>query len=239
MQLPANVQITWLGHSTFRVVSPNGKVILIDPWLEANPMCPSSEKIQPKCDYMLITHGHFDHMGDAVSTAKETGCTVVCIFEIANFMERNGITKVVGMNKGGTVHLDGINVTMTHAIHSSGILSADGQIIYGGDAAGYVVELENGFKFYHSGDSTVFGDMALIADLYEPELAMLPIGDHYTGSPKEMALAARLLKVKAVIPIHYGTFPVLVGTPSDLAERTKDIPGFEVVAMKPGETLKG
>jgi len=225
----------WLGHGTFLVTSPGGKRLLLDPWVAGNPACPEEAKRMDGIDYMIITHGHFDHMGDALELSRQFSPTIVCNFEIGQWLQSKGCPNVITMNKGGTVNLQEIKVTMTDARHSSSIAD-EGQLLYGGEAAGYVLRLENGFVFYFSGDTSVFGDMSLIRELYRPELACLGIGDHYVMSPMEAAHACRLLGVKKVIPMHYGTFPVLSGTPAALADLLKD-QGAEVLALKPGESL--
>jgi L-ascorbate metabolism protein UlaG (beta-lactamase superfamily) len=227
------VKLTWLGHSTFRVETPKGKTVLIDPWVMGNPRCPDSEKQVKKVDVMLCTHGHFDHIGDAVEIAKKHNPNVVGIFELCTWMQNKGVKQIAPMNKGGTQAVGDIRVTMVHAVHSCGILDGD-QIIYGGEACGYVIEFDHGLKIYHAGDTAVFGDMALIRELYAPEIAMLPIGDHFTMSPREAAHACGLLKPKTIIPMHFGTFPVLTGTPAELRKLVKDV---EVAEMKPGQTL--
>jgi L-ascorbate metabolism protein UlaG (beta-lactamase superfamily) len=226
------IKVTWLGHATFRIVSPGGTVIYVDPWVMGNPKCPEAEKQVKKVDVMLCTHGHFDHIGDAVEIAKKHGPTVVGIFELVTWMGKKGVKNGSAMNKGGTQSVRDIRVTMVHADHSCGISDGD-DIIYGGEACGYVIEFSNGVKIYHAGDTNVFGDMGIIHDLYHPDVAMLPIGDHFTMSPREAAYAANLLKVKTVIPMHFGTFPALTGTPGELQ---KLLPGVDVVEMKPGET---
>jgi L-ascorbate metabolism protein UlaG (beta-lactamase superfamily) len=227
------VKLTWLGHATFRLETPAGKTVLVDPWVMGNPLCPEKEKKIKKVDVLLCTHGHFDHIGDAVEIAKQHNPTVVGIFELCTWMEKKGAKKTSGMNKGGTQAVGDIKVTMVHADHSCGILDGD-QIIYGGEACGYVIEFQNGLKIYHAGDTAVFGDMQIIRELYAPDIALLPIGDHYVMSPREAAYACKLLKPKAVVPMHFGTFPVLSGTPAELKQLVKDV---EVVEMKPGQTL--
>jgi len=227
------VKLTWLGHATFRLETPGGKTVLVDPWVMGNPLCPEKEKKIKKVDVLLCTHGHFDHIGDAVEIAKQHNPTVVGIFELCTWMEKKGAKKTSGMNKGGTQAVGDIKVTMVHADHSCGILDGD-QIIYGGEACGFVVEFQNGLKIYHAGDTAVFGDMQIIRELYAPDIALLPIGDHYVMSPREAAYACKLLKPKAVVPMHFGTFPVLNGTPAELKQLVKDV---EVVEMKPGQTL--
>jgi L-ascorbate metabolism protein UlaG (beta-lactamase superfamily) len=226
--------LTWLGHSTFKIRSADGKTLLIDPWLAGNPSCPDAAKKIDALDLMLCTHGHFDHIGDAVTVARETTPTVVGIFELCAWMERKGVTNTSPMNKGGSQKIGGITVTMVHADHSCGITEDDGTIVYGGEAVGYVITFENGFKVYHAGDTAVFGDMKIIGDLYRPDLVILPIGDRFVMSPREAALAARLLGAVSVVPMHYGTFPLLTGTPDDLRAENPDL---EVIELRPGQTL--
>ncbi|RMG47772.1 MAG: metal-dependent hydrolase [Acidobacteria bacterium] len=234
--LNRHTTIKWLGHATFQVLTPEGKTVLIDPWVMNNPACPQEAQNFDKIDLMLITHGHFDHIGDAVELARRYEPKVVAIYETAHWLESKGVKNILPMNKGGTQVIDNIRVTMVHADHSCGILD-DGRIIYGGEGVGYVVELENGFRLYHAGDTAVFGDMKLIGELYRPELAMIPVGDLYTMGPREAAHAIRLLDVKKVIPMHFGTFPALTGTVADLKELTADIAGLEIIEMKPGESV--
>jgi L-ascorbate metabolism protein UlaG (beta-lactamase superfamily) len=229
------VQLTWLGHATFRVETPAGKTIIIDPWVMGNPMCPEKDKDLKKVDVLLCTHGHFDHIGDAVTIAKKHNPTVVAIPELTHWLENKGVNNVAGMNKGGTQTIADIKVTMVHADHSCGIQDGD-QLVYGGEACGYVIEFSNRLKIYHAGDTNVFGDMAIIHDLYSPEIAMLPIGDHYTMSPREAAYACNLLRPKTVIPMHFGTFPFLIGRPGELQNLVPDI---DVVELKPGVTISG
>jgi L-ascorbate metabolism protein UlaG (beta-lactamase superfamily) len=161
---------------------------------------------------------------------------VVCIFETSSWLESKGVSQTIAMNKGGTVDLEFVKLTMTHAVHSCGILD-DGKIIYGGEAAGYVLTQLDGRRIYVAGDTNVFSDMALIQELYQPELAFLPIGDHFTMSPYEAAKAVRLLKPRKVIPLHFGTFPVLTGRPEHLAAQIKGEP-CEVWALEPGKTVE-
>ncbi|MHB8399457.1 MAG: metal-dependent hydrolase [Candidatus Limnocylindrales bacterium] len=219
MGLDRDTSFTWYGHACVEVTTPGGRTILIDPWF-GNPQSPKAAAAVSRCDLLLVTHGHGDHMGDAVALASRLRPAWPCIHEMSLWLARQlpgGADQVTGMNKGGTVEAAGVRVTMTTADHSAGDWNPDGGVpLYLGEPAGFVVELENGFRFYHSGDTAVFGDMRLIRDLYRPDLAILPIGGHYTMGPREAALAVELLGVKHVMPIHYGTFPILAGTPDQL-----------------------
>ena len=231
----ADVAVTWLGHSAFRVDSPAGKRIYLDPWL-TNPLCPEGEREPERVDILAITHGHADHVGEAVEIGRRHSPRVVAIFELASWLEAQGVpgASELGMNKGGTVEVDGIGFTMTHAIHSSGFVEDGGRIVYLGEPAGFVIEFENGLKVYCAGDTDVFGDMQLIGRLYSPDVAILPIGDHYTMGPRGAAVALELLGSRRCIPVHWGTFPILHGTPDQLREHAA---GVEVLSPEPGETI--
>lgn len=236
-KLGNGVELTYLGHAAFKIKSPGGKIIIIDPWIEGNPMCPEEQKNIERLDILAVTHAHFDHIGESVEIALKHRPKVVGILELCLWMGSKGVENTMPMNKGGTQEIDGIRFTMVHAEHSCSIMEEDGSIIYGGEAAGFVIEFENGFKIYHAGDTCIFGDMKLIAELYEPELVMLPIGDVFTMSPREAAYACTLLSPKYALPMHYGSFPVLTGTPDEFRELTSDMEGLEVLSLKPGETL--
>jgi len=227
------MDITWLGHGTFQFVLPGGETIVLDPWTEGNPAYPKGFEIS-RCDTILISHGHFDHIHDAVPLAKKFGSAVVAIYETCQWLGTKGVENCRGMNKGGSQHVGSVTVTMTHAVHSCGITEDDGSIVYGGEAAGYVLTFEDGRVIYFSGDTNVFSDMALIAELYKPDLVFLPIGDLFTMGPREAAVACRLLQAKTVIPMHFGTFPALTGTPNRLQSLA---PGMKVWDLKPGETV--
>ncbi len=228
------IDITWLGHGTFQIRLESGETILIDPWLNGNPKYPEGFTID-RCDTIVVTHGHFDHVNDLIATAKKFNAPVVAIHEIATWLGARGID-ARGMNKGGTQKVGSVSFTMTHAIHSSSIQDENGNIIYAGEPCGYVLTFPDGRTAYFAGDTNVFSDMTLIHELYRPELCFLPIGDLYTMGPKEAALACRLLHARKVIGMHWGTFPPLTGTPEKLAELAPE--GTEVLVPEPGETLR-
>ena len=227
------MDITWLGHGTFQLVMSDGETLLLDPWTDGNPAYPAGFEIT-RCDTILISHGHFDHIHDAVPLAKKYPAKVVAIYETCHWLGRKGVENCQPMNKGGSQKVGSVTVTMTHAVHSCGISEDDGSIIYGGEAAGYVLTLSDGRVVYFAGDTNVFSDMALIAELYRPELAILPIGDLFTMGPREAAAACRLLRVKTVIPMHFGTFPALSGSPAQLQELVPDV---KILELTPGKTV--
>ena len=207
---------------------------MVDPWLAGNPACPDALKKPPKVDLILVTHGHRDHMDDAVAVARESGAPVVAIPELCDWLGRKGIANLAPMNKGGSQQVAGLTVTMTDARHSSGYVD-NGQMVYMGEPAGYVVRLEDGMSIYFAGDTCLFGDMRLIGELYAPTIAFLPIGDRFTMDPVQAARAAELLGVKQIVPMHWGTFPLLTGTP-DALKALVEPRGIQVLALKPGET---
>jgi L-ascorbate metabolism protein UlaG (beta-lactamase superfamily) len=232
------MNITWLGHGTFELEWGSGKRLIADPWTDGNPKFPKGYQVEPM-DLMLISHGHFDHIHDAMPLAKKHKPSIAAIFEICNWLESKGVENTSAMNKGGTQSffegLDEIQVTMTHAVHSCGILD-DGKIVYGGEAAGFVLRFADGRAIYFAGDTNVFSDMQLIRELYHPDLVILPIGDLFTMGPREAAAACRLLSARKVIPMHFGTFPALTGTPGALDELVK-AGGTEIWTLEPGKTV--
>lgn len=227
-------RITWLGHATVLVQTARGTNVLIDPFIAQNPKYPKGFELPAKIQYILLTHGHGDHMSDAVPVATKHGSTVVAIYELAAYVGEKGVANTIGMNIGGTVQLEDVAATMVEAKHSAAAQDEQGSH-YVGVATGFVLSITDGPVLYHAGDTTVFGDMKLIAELYHPEFAMLPIGGHYTMGPEEAALATRLLSAKTVLPIHFGTFPPLKGTPEELAALVDK--GVEVVRWNPGQTI--
>jgi L-ascorbate metabolism protein UlaG (beta-lactamase superfamily) len=231
---PGRLSITWFGHSTFLITTPGGQRIVTDPWLEGNPLSPPGMKRIAEADLILVSHGHSDHTGDVVSVARSTGAPVVAVYELALWLERKGLTNVQGMGIGGTLAIAGVQVTMVPAVHTSSIVEDDATV-YLGVPVGFVVRAEDGQAFYFAGDTAVFGDMRLIAEMHAPQIAFLPIGGHFTMGPEGAAIAARLLGVRQVVPMHYGTFPVLTGTPARLKELVV-ADGIDVLQLKPGET---
>jgi L-ascorbate metabolism protein UlaG (beta-lactamase superfamily) len=230
-------RITYLGHSTFSLTTASGQVGLIEAWVTTNPACPPELKNPSKVDVIFLTHGHIDHSGDLLTLAKQHKPKLVTSFETYQWLASKGFeNEARPMGKGGSQTVGDFQVTMTHAMHSNSI-EAGGVGVYGGEPAGYVIRMPGGLTIYHAGDTALFGDMKLIAELYKPELAMLPIGDLFTMGPREAAYAARFLGVKHVIPMHYATFPVLTGTVDAFRQETRDIAGLEIHALKPGESL--
>ena len=233
------VDIQFVGHSTFILDDKQGTRILIDPWLKNNPACPEDLQEPKDIDYILITHGHFDHIGDlfdAIDINKEA--KIVTSLEMSSWLNAKGAPNTFPMGIGGSQPLDNdIKVVMVNAVHASGIADDKSEsMLYGGVANGYVVEFKNGFSIYFAGDTAIFSDMNLIREIYSPDLAVLPIGDHFTMGPKEASYATKLLGVKHVIPFHYGTFPVLIGTPEEYIELVKDL-DVSVYVMNPGDVL--
>ncbi len=234
--MATNGTLTWLGHAAFRIDSPGGKRIYVDPFLHGNPSCPEAEQEPERVDLILLTHGHDDHVGDTLALAQTFSCPVIAHTELRGWLSTKGLSENMGEapNKGGTVDVGGITITLTDAKHSSSAFENE-TFVYLGEPCGLVIGLENGFKLYFAGDTTVFGDMALIARIYEPDLVVLPIGDHFTMSPREAAVALELLGAKRCVPSHYGTFPLLTGTPERLRALA---PGVTIEAPEPGGTIE-
>jgi L-ascorbate metabolism protein UlaG (beta-lactamase superfamily) len=229
--------ITFLGQASFKLETSQGSIALIDPWLRENPKCPPDQKHQPRADLILVTHGHGDHLdAELPAIAEETGASIVAQAQVRVYLAEQGVERLEPMNKGGSADIRGYRVTMTLAYHSSHISAAD-NTRYTHEAVGFVLTTPDGLRVYFAGDTAVFGDMKIIGELYQPHIAVLPIGDRMTMGPLEAAYAIRLLGVKHVIPMHYGMSPVFTGTPEALAEQAKDIVGLHIHAIQPGETL--
>jgi L-ascorbate metabolism protein UlaG (beta-lactamase superfamily) len=232
------LEITWLGHSTFIIGLPNGKRVLLDPWL-GNPKCPPQyakpDALKP-VDAILVTHGHSDHLTDVVSASRASGAPVICQYELAHYLRQKGLTDVREMNIGGTQEAAGVRVTMTWAAHSNSTFE-EGRILYLGTAAGFILRGPDLPTLYIAGDTALFGDMKIIGDIYKPQIAFLPIGDLYTMGPDEAAVAAQWLNVRQVVPMHWNTFPALTGTAAAL-KTLLDPHNIEVLEMEPGETAR-
>lgn len=230
--------ITWLGHSTFLIALPDGTRVITDPWL-GNPSCPPAfarPDALGTIDLILVSHGHSDHLGDVVPIARATGAPVVCMFEVGLHLTDKGVQGVKDMGIGGTQQVAGVTLTMTQAIHSGSIVDG-GRIVYLGGAAGYIIRAPHAPAIYFAGDTGLFGDMKMLGEIYHPEIAFLPIGDLYTMGPDTAAIAARWLGVRQVVPMHWGTFPVLTGTPAMLKDELAGS-GIEVLELRPGETAQ-
>lgn len=239
--LGKNVTITWVGHGTFHLTTPEGKGLLIDPWVDGNPVAPAPVKarVRENLAAILVTHGHFDHVADLLTLAKETGATVVCQFDLVSYFQAQGLPEgqLVGFNKGGSVSVADVRVTMTNAHHSSSTF-ANGQPVALGSEAGFVMRFSNGFTVYHTGDTSVTMDMQIIGALYRPDLTILPIGDHFTMDPRQAGYALKLIGSPYAIPGHYGTFPMLTGTPDALVAACEEFgASAQVIALKPGESV--
>jgi L-ascorbate metabolism protein UlaG (beta-lactamase superfamily) len=228
--------LTWLGHAAFRIDTESGARVYVDPFLSGNPSCPDGEQEPERCDLVVVTHGHDDHVGDAIGIGQRFDCPVVAQVELRGWLSGRGLQHDMGQapNKGGTVRFGDVRVTLTDANHSSSGHEND-TFVYLGESCGVVLRPDDGPTIYFAGDTNVFGDMALVGRIYRPDVAVLPIGDHFTMGPDEAAVAAELVGAPRVVPSHYGTFPILSGTPDALRPLLPE--GVELLAPAPGETL--
>lgn len=232
-------QLQFLGHATFKVITPEGRVILVDPWLTDNPFIPEAFRKQDTIDFILVTHGHDDHFDNNLpaiikaSNAQFIGNNICRWYLLEKAVPEENIQPI---NLGGTIALDAMtSVTMVNAFHISHINVTDTKLTHPHQAVGFVLQLSDDTRIYFAGDTCVFGDMKLIGEIYKPTIAVLPIGDRYTMGPLEAAHAIRLLNVKNIVPFHYGTYPSLTGSPEKLAALTKDIAGLKIHALKAGD----
>ena len=234
-----NIKIKYIGHSTFLITTQSGKKIIIDPWLKDNPSSCEDISSIGEIDYILITHGHFDHVGDTLDIIKNNpSSTTIANFEIGQWLEKKGGLNISPMSHGGTQYFEDFKVSMVNAVHGSGISDATSEnLVYGGIASGLILKFNDDFSVYHAGDTSIFGDMSLISDIYKPNLCMIPIGDHFTMGVEEAVYATKLIKAKTYIPIHYGTFPVLIGNPIDFKEKVESYGNSKVLIMNPGDEI--
>ena len=230
--MDTNLKGYWLGHSAFKFISQSGSIIYVDPFLKDNPSTPEEYKEITEADFILLTHGHEDHVGDTLEIAKNTGCKVVGIVELIGLLQKKGLSEeqAVPFNKGGTVRFDDFSVTMVSANHSS---SFDGE--YAGDPAGLVLSFEDDLCIYHMGDTNIFSDLALYGELYEPHVVLAPIGDHFTMGPQEAAYAVEMVNPTIAVPIHYGTWPPIDSDPNEFKEILEDISEVEVIVATAGK----
>ncbi|NBC02556.1 MAG: metal-dependent hydrolase [Bacteroidetes bacterium] len=234
--METKIRAWWLGHSAFRLESPNGQVIYIDPFLSGNPSTPDDQKKPDDIEFILLTHGHEDHVGDTLDLAKNTGCKVVAPVELSRLLTKHGLNEdqAVEINKGGSVHFDDFSVTLVNANHSS---SFGGE--YAGEPGGLVLSFEDDICFYHMGDTNIFTDLELYAAMYQPHVVAAPMGDYYTMGPQEAAMCIEMLNPKLTLPIHYGTFPPLTGEPEEFEKFVKEYSDADVSIPKAGEQFLG
>ncbi len=229
--------ITWLGHATTRLILADGRVVFIDPWLTDNPSCPDEARKPERCDVILLTHGHIDHVGEVQTLIQRSNPIVVGNYDLCSALRQTiGRGRFEGMNTGGTLDLGGIRVSLTIAFHSSSV-DVSGGLVYAGMPNGIVVKVDGLATIYQAGDTEVFGDMRLIAQMHQPRICILPIGDRFTMGAAGAALACEMLEPAAILPIHYGTFPLLTGTPDAFRTALAPIYRERLLVPSPGESM--
>lgn len=226
------VEITWLGHACFLITG--SRKVLIDPFLSGNPTAAKKPE-EVEAEFILVTHGHGDHLGDAELIAKKCNAKLICIYELSRYFAKKGVDSI-GMNIGGTANFEGVSFTMVPAVHSADVEDG-GEMISAGNPVGFIISMD-GVRIYHTGDTFVFSDMQLISKLYKPEIMLLPIGGFYTMGVEEAYRALQLVKPKVAIPMHYNTFPVIQQDPEKFKKLVESKLKVRVVALKPGESLK-
>lgn len=234
--MDTNIKAWWLGHSAFRLESQSGKVIYIDPFLSQNPGTPDEHKNPDDIDYILLTHGHEDHVGDTIELAQKNDCKVVAQVELSALLQKHGVSEdhSIEFNKGGTIHFDDFSVTLVSANHSSAFKGE-----YAGEAGGLILSFEDDICFYHLGDTNIFSDLEIYGELYDPHVIAVPMGDYYTMGPQEAAICCEMIGAKVAVPIHYGTFPVLTGKPEDFKSFTEEYCDTSVQIPKAGDQFLG
>lgn len=230
--MKTKVKAWWLGHSAFRLESPSGSIIYIDPFLSQNPVTPDADKNPDKADYILLTHGHEDHVGDTLEIAKKTGCKVIAQVELSHLLKKKGLAddQAIEFNKGGSIDFDEFSVTLVNANHSS---SFGGE--YAGEAGGLIISFQDDICFYHMGDTNIFSDLEIYGTIYDPHVVAVPIGDYYTMGPQEAAICCEMIGASLAVPIHYGTFPVLTGDPQEFKEFVNEYCDTEVKIPEAGK----
>jgi L-ascorbate metabolism protein UlaG (beta-lactamase superfamily) len=242
LKLPAGLELTYLGHASFKVVTEGGQTVLFDPWLTGNPVLPESEKHQDKADLILITHGHGDHLDSSLpDIAAHTGASIAAPSAVIQYLSGLHVQNLLHIQPGGTIVIGELKVTMTNALHSSSIQTAEGKQAFPHEASGLILTTESGYRIYHAGDTGIFSEMELIGEIYKPDLVFLPIGDRATMGPLEASYATRLLGAQQVVPIHYATFPSLTGTAEDFKTElnARGLSGVTMCTMKPGDKITG
>jgi len=240
------VVIRWLGHPAFEIITDEGKYIYLDPWLNGNPVSPIKAKDVKRADIVCVSHGHFDHLGDAIEIAKKTGAKLICSPEIGFYADSKGLKydeASCPLNIGGSVNINGITIHMTFAAHTTELYGEEWhkekKVLPGSGSVGYIIETENNIRIYFAGDTGLFGDMRIIGDIYNPHIALLPVGGKYNMGPKLASIAVKWIRPEVVIPMHYNTFPAIKQDMEVFEKYIEDVvPGIRLVVLKPGEKFE-